>query len=160
MIIHSSKNIECRISYDQTAQIMKKKCQSIQDVLEMEETSKNKKVNSDDFVCSVCKSSLCISNSGDVYPCEGWQGMIIGNVQNESLREIWNYNQIVHKLRNLKFKDFPKCNDCSSKRYCSNCLIVNANDNPKGDFMTISPYQCELADIKKRSVQNALIYKL
>lgn len=74
-----------------------------------------KKVEAEDSICPVCKNSLCISNTGDVYPCEGWQSLIIGNLKVESLSELWENSVIINRLRSLEFKDFPKCNSCPDK---------------------------------------------
>ena len=103
-------------------------------------------------ICPVCKSSLCISNTGKVYPCEGWQELILGDLSSNSLREIWNSTTKVNHLRNLKYKDFSKCVSCSIKEYCNPCLIMNANDNPNGDFMKVNNYLCEVAKLRKEAM--------
>lgn len=49
----------------------------------------------------------------------------------QSLKEIWDENPIVLGLRNLQYKDFPKCNSCLHKQFCSICLIMNVNEDKK-----------------------------
>lgn len=107
-----------------------------------------KKVEAEDPICPVCKNSLCISNTGDVYPCEGWQSLIIGNLKEQSLSELWENSVIINRLRSLEFKDFPKCNSCPDKKYCNTCLVMNANEDVNGNYMHVNTFQCEAARIK------------
>ena len=107
-------------------------------------------------ICPVCKSSLCVSNNGDIYPCEGWQNLKLGNIEKQSLKEIWDENPIVLGLRNLQYKDFPKCNSCLQKQYCSICLIMNVNEDKKGNYSNVNPFICEVAKIKERSYRKGI----
>ena len=94
---------------------------------------------------------MCISNTGKVYPSEGWQELILGDLTSNSLSEIWNCSTKVINLRNLKYKDFSKCISCNIKEYCNPCLIMNANENPDGDFMKVNNYLCEVAELRKEA---------
>lgn len=40
-------------------------------------------------LCGVGLNNICICENGDLYPCPGWQSMIVGNVNHQSLKEIW-----------------------------------------------------------------------
>jgi len=135
----------------------------IEDVLDADYTNANvydeairtinqKKVGDDEPICTVCKSSLCISNTGDVYPCEGWQRMVLGNLNAMTLRQIWEDSPLTKHLRDLKYRDFEECSVCQDRKYCTTCLIMNANENG-GDYMQVNPYMCELARIKKRIIE-------
>ena len=73
------------------------------------EAEQKKNIAPNDIVCSVCHSSICVADNGDVYPCAGWQGYIVGNIKEISLKEIWDRSEKVQYLRNLRKKDFPKC---------------------------------------------------
>ena len=112
-----------------------------------------KKVGAEDPICPVCKNSLCISNTGDVYPCEGWQSLIIGNLKEQSLSELWENSVIINRLRSLEFKDFPKCNSCPDKKYCNTCLVMNANEDVNGNYMNVNTFQCEAARVKHRQMK-------
>lgn len=152
----SECNLGCRISMDKVAEVLTHNYKNDDSLKEAIQYIKTKKIDNGDAICSVCKSSLCISNNGDVYPCEGWQRMTLGNVMRSSLKYIWEESLLTIHLRELKFQDFQKCRKCQNRKYCTTCLIMNANEN-NGDYMSINPYMCELAKIKKsvlEKVQN------
>ena len=107
--------------------------------------------NKDYTICPVCLNSLCISHTGDIYPCEGWQSYILGNIKEESLMRVWTESEGVQTLRQLTYDDFPKCSVCGDKDYCSICLLRNANESQKGDFKELNPFFCSIAR-KKRQV--------
>lgn len=101
-------------------------------------------------ICPVCYSSLCISSLGKVYPCEGWQSRILGDVNNQSISDIWKNSSDVLALRNLTLNDFPKCKNCEDKEYCSICLIRNVNESEYLDCKDVNPYFCAIAKIKRQ----------
>lgn len=113
------------------------------------ELENKKKETPDDTVCSVCHSSICIADDGTVYPCAGWQGYIVGNVNDEPLNDIWNTSKKIKYLRDLRKKDFPKCITCSEREYCTMCMVRNANENPNGDPLIVNGYFCEIAKLYK-----------
>lgn len=140
---YSKSNLACRLSIDE-----------IEIIIYNDDTKRNnyeiKKKDSKTSICPVCKTSLCISNSGNIYPCEGWQSMSLGNIRNQSLREIWEKSPKVRNLREITYGQFHKCNSCQEKNFCTPCLIMNANENPEGDYSIINPLICEIARIKKQ----------
>lgn len=113
---------------------------------------KRRNTTSNDFVCSVCSSSICIAKNGDVYPCAGWQGYIVGNVKETSLNDIWDNSEKVQYLRGLCNHDFPKCNQCSDKEFCTICMVRNANESPLGDPLEVNEYFCNIAKLNKEIV--------
>lgn len=139
---YSKSNLACRLSIDE-----------IEKNIHNDDTKRSnyeiKKKDSKTPICPICKTSLCISNSGNIYPCEGWQSMSLGNIKNQSLREIWEESPKVRNLRELTYGHFHKCNSCQDKNFCTPCLIMNANENPAGDYYKINPLICEIARIKK-----------
>jgi radical SAM protein with 4Fe4S-binding SPASM domain len=108
----------------------------------------------DDIVCSICHSSICIAENGNVYPCAGWQGYVVGNVNEKPLRDIWNNSRDIQYLRSLRNRDFPKCIQCPEKTYCTMCMVRNANEHPSGDPLTVNEFYCEIAKYNKEIVQN------
>ena len=149
----TSSNLLCRLSAEEIENIEKTKVLNNSEL----ESIKNKQKDSSTPICPVCKSSLCVSNNGDVYPCEGWQNLKLGNIEKQSLKEIWDENPIVLGLRNLQYKDFPKCNSCLRKQFCSICLIMNVNEDIKGDYSNVNPFICKVAKIKERNYRKASI---
>lgn len=142
----SQSNLYCRLNDKEIKKIIISSKTDIDK--DPNQSTKLKHNNEDDYFCPVCKNSLCISNTGYIYPCEGWQGLKLGNLKNHTLKDIWNNNPTVIHLRNLRNKDFPKCLVCQNRRYCSPCLIMNANEDINGDYMKINHYMCNLARIK------------
>ena len=111
-----------------------------------------KNVTANDVVCSVCYSSICIADNGNVYPCAGWQGYTVGNVKETSLKEIWDNSEKVQYLRGLQKKDFPKCILCSDRDFCTMCMVRNANENLNGDPLAVNEYFCNIAKLNKKMV--------
>ncbi len=144
----SKVNIGCRISKSDVVEILKKRYSDRNNLMEAVQHT-DKDVNAESAICPICKSSLCISNIGDVYPCEGLQRVKLGNINVQTLEYIWEKSSQVNYLRNLKYNDFRKCSECGIRAYCTSCLIMNANDSMASDFMEVSPYLCELAQAKK-----------
>lgn len=97
------------------------------------------------FVCEVGKESVCISPNGNVIPCAGWSGYILGNITSKTLSEIWSDNVKLDKLRMVKEKDFPECVDCKYACFCIRCLNKNYSEN--GDCMTIAKDFCNVAQL-------------
>ena len=118
---------------------------------QLEEEAKRKRdITSDDFVCSVCHSSICITENGDVYPCAGWQGYIVGNVRKTPLKDIWENSEKVQYLRSLRKKDFPQCIQCPDKDFCTMCMVRNANESSTGDPLIVNEYFCDIAKFNKK----------
>ena len=141
---NSRSNLSCRLSFGEIKDIVKETYLDKSSI----GAKASKKTNSNDPICSVCKHSLCISNTGYIYPCEGWQSLKIGDLKEHTLKEIWEEGALVLHLRNLKYKNFPKCNACLYKKYCSICLIMNANEDPNGNYRNTNTLMCEISKVK------------
>jgi len=107
---------------------------------------------SNNIVCGVCISSICMVANGNVYPCPGWQSYVVGNVKETSLKEIWINSEKVKYLRNLRKKDFPKCLKCPDKSFCAMCMVRNANEDPSGNPLKINEHFCKVAAINRKIV--------
>lgn len=149
---HTTQNIKCRLSVSDVGKIINEKIDSTPHYLEfMEQQYVSKKdMGPDDYICSVCQSSMCISEKGNIYPCAGWQDYIIGNINETTLKEIWTNSEKVNYLRNLRRRDFPKCIHCSEKEFCTMCMVRNANEHPLGDPLEVNPYFCNIAKLNKK----------
>lgn len=103
-------------------------------------------------VCGVGYDNCCIAANGDVYPCAGWQGFVLGNVYENSLREIWNNSDRVKFLRTITHSSFPQCVVCEARDYCAACLVRNFNESG-GDMFAVNPHFCDVAFLTKRLVE-------
>ncbi|MDJ0306901.1 radical SAM protein [Dehalobacter sp.] len=149
---HTTQNLSNRLSINEIREV-------INDIVvidtsymeQMErEAEKKKNITSNDFVCSVCHSSICIADNGNVYPCAGWQDYNIGNVKETSLEDIWNNSERIQYLRGLRRKDFPKCIQCPDKDFCTMCMVRNANEDPLGDPLAVNEYFCDIAKLNRK----------
>lgn len=149
---HTTMNVACRLSIDEATAVIRDKSIEDKEYFNRMESDLKNRVNSsqNDNVCSVCSSSICITENGHVYPCAGWQGYIVGDVKNNPISEIWSNSKEVRYLRELRKKDFPKCIQCPDKNYCNMCMVRNSNENPKGDPLIINEYFCNIANINKQ----------
>jgi len=153
---HTTSNLDNRLNLDEAEKI-------IQDIVSNDteyqkkifessfETLKNKDI-SNDIVCGVCISSLCMVANGNIYPCAGWQNLILGNIYNEKLKDIWENSIGVKYLRGLRKKDFPKCIDCDDRSFCAMCMVRNANEDPGGNPLNVNEHFCKIAALNRKIV--------
>ncbi len=151
---HTTQNLCNRLSINEIKEVINYKATNDVKYLEQIEMAAEKKKNitSDDFVCSVCHSSICLADNGNVYPCAGWQDYVVGNVKDTSLYDIWNNSKKVQYLRGLRNKDFPQCTYCVDKEFCTMCMVRNANENPKGDPLVVNEFFCDIARLNRKAV--------
>lgn len=151
---HTTNNLNYRLSINEVKEVINDKVAAhpkYLDQIEMEAVKK-RNATSNDFVCSVCNSSICIAENGNVYPCAGWQSYVVGNVKETPLHDIWDNSDKVQYLRNLRNHDFPKCTKCTDKEYCTMCMVRNANENLLGDPLVVNEYFCTIAKFNKKLV--------
>lgn len=100
-------------------------------------------------MCGAGINDLSMTANGDVYPCSGWQSLIVGNVFRQPLKEIWEQSPQLAVIRKVRHKDFPKCMECKARDFCSMCLVRNFNEN-NGDMFKTSEHFCKVAFLTKR----------
>lgn len=103
-------------------------------------------------LCGAGMNYLCVTVNGDVYPCAGWQSMIVGNVFKQTLKDIWENSKQLNYIRGVKQKDFPKCMECEARDYCYMCLVRNYNES-HGDMFKINKHFCKVAFLNKRLIE-------
>ncbi|MEN6413019.1 MAG: radical SAM protein [Veillonellales bacterium] len=151
---HTTQNLSNRLSINDVKKVINQRSINEPKYLELmeKEAEKKKSMNPDDIVCSVCYSSICIADNGNVYPCAGWQDYVVGNVHETSLNDIWNNSIKVQYLRSLRKRDFPKCIKCPENEFCTMCMVRNANEHPLGDPLAVNEYFCNIAKLNKKMV--------
>lgn len=149
---HTTQNLNNRLSINEVEEVINDIVVNDTSYLEQmeKEVEKKRNITSNDFVCSVCHSSICIADNGNVYPCAGWQDYNIGNVKETSLEDIWNNSEKIQYLRGLLRKDFPKCIQCLDKEFCTMCMVRNANEDPLGDPLAVNEYFCNIAKLNRK----------
>lgn len=151
---HMIDNLQYRLSAQDIKLLIQRQVVQAPQYLELlkNEAINRRDINPDNPICSVCHSSICIADNGDVYPCAGWQDYIVGNLRNTSLIDIWTHAEKVKYLRDLRKRDFPKCLRCPDKDFCTMCMVRNSNEHPFGDPLVVSDYFCDIARITKAVV--------
>jgi radical SAM protein with 4Fe4S-binding SPASM domain len=104
------------------------------------------------ITCEVLRSTMCITVDGNIYPCPGWQGMVVGNICEQSLQYTWFESPKVIELRNVDKNNFKKCKGCGMKNYCDMCLVYNYNEN-NGDIYEVCSRFCDIAGSLKTKVK-------
>ena len=147
----STENLSCRLSIEEVEEVIRGRVHKDAKYLEKMEDESLKRTNAsvEDNVCSVCHSSICVNERGNVYPCAGWQDYVVGNVKSMSLQEIWLHSERVEYLRGLRKRDFPKCIQCTDGEFCTMCLVRNANEDASGDPLVTNAYYCAVAKLSK-----------
>ena len=146
----TKSNLSCRLSSSEVEDIIKEDLRDPQNRERLEYSISSKQTDLNDAICPICKSSLCVSNEGNVYPCEGWQSLSLGNLTESRLLYIWESVPLTNQLRNLRYADFSECRECQDRKFCNTCLIMNVNEGPEGNYQRVNHFMCAVAKAKKR----------
>jgi radical SAM protein with 4Fe4S-binding SPASM domain len=153
---HTTSNLDNRLSLDEAGGIIKDIIKNDPDyeerLRETDFTEVEQRDLSDDALCGVCISTICMVANGNIYPCAGWQDYVVGNITQTPLREIWDHSPKVQYLRGLRKRDLPKCMDCADRHFCAMCMVRNANENPEGDPLKINEHFCKVAALNRKIV--------
>jgi len=83
-------------------------------------------------------SAICfVSHTGEVFPC-GYLPVSAGNIQRQSMREIWEGAEVFGRLRDDSQLG-GKCGCCEFKRICMGCR-ARAFYEAHGDYMAEEPF--------------------
>lgn len=113
----------------------------------------NNKNISDRDLCGACITSCCMDAKGNVYPCTGWN-YNCGNLNEDTLKNIWEKSPEMSYIRSLKRKDFKECIDCKDIDYCFMCMAKNANESKTGNPLEINNHFCDVARMNRQAVEN------
>ena len=151
---HKGGNLECRLSLDdiRSAFSLRATDEYVRNLREL--AAEREALSSKDPICSVCRYYLCVSVDGTAYPCPGWQNKIVGDLNKQTINEIWNNSRIVKELRNVRCANFNKCVHCQDRGYCNVCMMSNSNENKDGDAFRISEFHCRVAALLHRQVDD------
>lgn len=157
-----TNNLAQRISLDETAELLTDMLQFDLDYLDTTLQQEPKSLDIEKYkkspVCGVGVDNICLTANGDYYPCAGWQGMILGNAYNQSLKDIWENSEQIKELRKITNSSFPECIVCEAKDYCAMCLVRNYNEN-NGDMFKITKHFCDVAFLNKKMVEDYYVNK-
>jgi radical SAM protein with 4Fe4S-binding SPASM domain len=160
---HTLDNLDNRLSLDEAGKIiidiLTHNPGYQEGILKPDFAKQEQRDRSNDIVCGVCVSSICMVANGNVYPCPGWQDYVCGNIKETPLKEIWEHSPRAQYLRGLRKKDFPKCADCADRGFCAMCMVRNANENREmsavgtmGNPLKINEHFCRVAALNREIV--------
>ena len=154
-----TSNLEYRINTDQAEVLIKdilKVDSDYKELIKLNPEKRQEYRNPERAVCGIGVSNVCISFEGKVYPCSGFSGLRLGDLNFTSLNDIWKYSPKINELRSIKHSSFPKCLVCEVKDYCVMCLVRNYNEN-KGDYFSLNTHYCDIAFLNKKLVEEGLL---
>lgn len=109
----------------------------------------------DKISCGVGIDTINIAANGDIIPCPGWYGYVLGNIRKDTLEGIWSHSEKLDRLRNIRLSQFPRCTDCDARPFCNMCLLRNFNESD-GDLFRIPVHTCQIAHLRKRLAMELL----
>lgn len=71
--------------------------------------------------CSAGQKIANVNPEGEVYPCQFWQDLLLGNVRNTPFSQIWQKKTGMFKYIKTNLKG--KCGRCSYKELCGGCRV-------------------------------------
>jgi len=150
----NGKNLEYRLNIDEALQV-------IQDILDNdtaydhERFSPNYNNIEEALPCvqNICSDAICINAKGEVIPQPEWY-KVLGDLNNQTLKDIWENSPEIKSLREINLKRFPKCESCPAIQFCGMDLGANANENLSRDPFVIPEHICILAESTRKLVHS------
>lgn len=152
----STDNLKQRLSEDEAASV-------INSIIKYDESYKKLikgkvgqsiKIDESAPICNVGRDKICVSSTGNFYPCPGWHEMILGNIHKTSLKDVWYGSEKLNWLRSLKRCEISKCIRCNSKEFCLLCIQRNYNETK--DIYNVPQHFCKIAALNKKLVMDYL----
>lgn len=102
-------------------------------------------------ICAAGLSSLSVNPFGDVMACNSLP-VVLGNVRESSLSDIWENSSKLKRIRSLKFSDMgSKCVACEHAAFCGTCLASMLGET--GVVCKPCDYMCTYAKIRHSAAQ-------
>jgi radical SAM protein with 4Fe4S-binding SPASM domain len=149
------ENLENRLTIEETENALRDIIENDTERIQLADKNAlfNRNVEYEDFpLCSAATHTLCVSANGNISPCVSLSGIVAGNLNNKSLKEIWDNSEKLKRIRLVRQKHFPKCLVCEAKKYCKMCMGQNYNESG-GDIFKINPHFCDVAFLTKRIIE-------
>lgn len=84
--------------------------------------------NVEDSLCGAGLCSISINPYGEVFPCNGMT-IKIGDINKESIDNIWNHSPVLKQIRATTFSCVSGCESCNIKTHCSFCIGQSLLEN-------------------------------
>lgn len=154
----STSNLDVRIPECESEGVMRSLIETRPDYMDAITSSKDmdelltKRFARRMSTCKIMDSGVCVDSDGTIYPCPGWNQLSLGNINTDSLLDIWENNRMTEYLRGLVPAEFKKCVKCNLKNFCDMCPVYNYNEN--GTIDTPASIFCIRASKLKSVVVN------
>lgn len=96
-------------------------------------------------------TSLCVSGDGTIYPMIGWYEPL-GNIAKDSLKDIFENNTLLRRIRKIKVSDIPKCVKCEASDFCTFCPTPHLTAN-HGELGKLDKNYCNYVKLLKKFAQ-------
>lgn len=155
-----TSNLSQRLSVEEAAEVIKditlfdERYQRTIMKPEFMENCNKAQFNPERRLCGVGISRCSMVANGNVYPCAGWQGMVLGNLNTDTLKNIWDNSEKIKWLRSLKMKDMGhgECCKCENAAFCAPCMVRNANESSTADPLEVNRHFCKVAEMNRKIV--------
>lgn len=84
---------------------------------------------------------LAVSYSGNVFPCIFSRAFPVGNIREQSIKDIIQ-DKAVQQIWETTKDDVLVCQDCEYRYACHDCRPLSLNTNPDGNYLTAPPARC------------------
>lgn len=153
----SKDNLVNRLDYDEAEFFLKDLAQYdpqyVKNMLLIHNHPEGKRFCLEDYInkglCSGGRDSMCISSNGDAIICAGWNGLVAGNINNQTLKDIWYNSDVLTHIRGIKEGSFPECVRCTASDFCARCLFRNYVEKD-GDMESFNKQFCQDAFLYKK----------
>jgi radical SAM protein with 4Fe4S-binding SPASM domain len=146
-------NIDNRLTIDEVLRVTADILENDPDAYDRERFAPGYHNQDDALPCvqGIYENSLCVNAAGLVLPSPAWN-YVLGDLNTQSLSDIWENSPEIKSLRAISLNDFPKCQACPDIQFCGMSLEANANENADGNPFIIPDHICELAQCTREKV--------
>lgn len=73
--------------------------------------------------CSIARNTIGIKFDGTVLPCPAChKDMGVGNIRDTDLEKLWQENETLKTLRNMRARNDKRCKSCQYLPFCAGCI--------------------------------------
>ena len=149
------KNLVNRLTLEETEIALRDIIENDTESIQFAEKDKQK-IEKNEYeelpLCSAATHTLCVSANGNISPCVSMSGIIAGNLNEKTLKDIWDNSKELKRIRAVRQKHFPQCIVCEAKNYCKMCMGQNYNESG-GDIFKINKHFCDVAFLTKQIIE-------
>ena len=97
---------------------------------------------------NACWDSLCLYSNGEVYPSAalaGLHGLTCGNINKDTLKDIWKNSHVCQDFRQASLHDKPVCRDCDIRFICGggdieHSYLYSSTNGGDASLSSMDPY--------------------